>query len=48
VTIIATGLPTVESASYQDDGIARLLHDALNDGSEVDLPAFLRPRSRAV
>jgi cell division protein FtsZ len=47
VTIIATGLPTVESASYLDDGIARLLHDALHDGSEVDLPAFLRPRSQA-
>ncbi|MEE8519150.1 MAG: cell division protein FtsZ [Dehalococcoidia bacterium] len=43
VTIIATGLPTVDSVTLQDDGIAHLLRDALDDGSEVDLPSFLRP-----
>ena len=44
VTIIATGLPTVEVHSLRDDGIAAFLRDALGEESGLDLPPFLRTR----
>ena len=42
VTIIATGLPTIESANLPDDGIAEILRGAFGEQAELDLPPFLR------
>ena len=43
LTIIATGFPTSETLQQREDHIAEMLQDALaNDGSELDLPPFLR------
>ena len=46
VTIIATGLPTVESSSLRDDGISEFLRQALGDESDLDLPPFLRSQQK--
>jgi len=42
VTIIATGLPTVDASTLRDDGISEFLRAALGDESDLDLPPFLR------
>ena len=42
VTIIATGLPTIEAGTLRDDGISDFLRQALGEESELDLPPFLR------
>ena len=43
LTIIATGFPTSQTLQQREDHIAEMLQDALaNDGSELDLPPFLR------
>jgi cell division protein FtsZ len=42
VTIIATGLPSIEAGSLREDGISDFLREALGDASELDLPPFLR------
>ncbi len=42
VTIIATGLPTVEAGTLRDDAISDFLRDMLGEESELDLPPFLR------
>ena len=46
VTIIATGLPSIEQMSLNDDGIAEFLRRAISDEADFDLPPFLRPSSR--
>ena len=46
VTIIATGLPTIETASLRDEGISQFLRDALREESDLDLPPFLRTNWR--
>ena len=47
VTIIATGLPTVEAGTLRDDGISDFLREALGEnGSDLDLPPFLLPADR--
>ena len=46
VTIIATGLPTVEASTLRDDGISEFLRQALGDESDLDLPPFLRSSHR--
>ena len=46
VTIIATGLPTIEASSLSEDGISDFLREALGgEESELDLPPFLRAGS---
>jgi len=47
VTIIATGLPTVETGTLRDDDISAFLRDALGDESDLDLPPFLRASHQA-
>jgi cell division protein FtsZ len=47
VTIIATGLPAIETGLLRDDSISSFLRDALGDEAEIDLPPFLRPAWRA-
>ena len=44
VTIIATGLPTVDAANLRDDDLSGILRDVLGESheSEADLPAFLQ------
>ena len=42
VTIIATGLPTVEGAGVHDESISEFLREALGEESTLDLPPFLR------
>jgi len=42
VTIIATGLPTVEAGTLRDDDISDFLRDMLGEESELALPPFLR------
>ncbi len=42
VTIIATGLPSVEGSSLHDEAISEFLRDALGEESTLDLPPFLR------
>jgi cell division protein FtsZ len=46
VTIIATGLPTVDPNSLRDDSISEFLREALGEESELDLPPFLRATRR--
>ena len=46
VTIIATGLPSIEQMSLNDDGIAEFLRRAISDETDFDLPPFLRPNNR--
>ncbi|MEX2599164.1 MAG: cell division protein FtsZ [Dehalococcoidia bacterium] len=46
VTIIATGLPTVEAGTLRDDSISEFLRQALGEESELDLPPFLRANRR--
>ncbi len=46
VTIIATGLPTVDASSLRDDGISEFLRQALGDESDLDLPPFLRTQQK--
>ncbi|MXY59887.1 MAG: cell division protein FtsZ, partial [Chloroflexi bacterium] len=46
VTIIATGLPSIEQMSLNDDGIAEFLRRAISDEADFDLPPFLRPSNR--
>ncbi len=47
VTIIATGLPTVEADTLRDDGISDFLREALGENeSDLDLPPFLRTGAR--
>lgn len=46
VTIIATGLPTVEAGTLRDDSISEFLRQALGEESELDLPPFLRSNRR--
>jgi len=46
VTIIATGLPTVDASTLRDDGISEFLRQALGDESDLDLPPFLRSSSK--
>jgi cell division protein FtsZ len=46
VTIIATGLPTVEAGTLRDDSISEFLRQALGEESELDLPPFLRTNRR--
>jgi cell division GTPase FtsZ len=46
VTIIATGLPTVDTSTLRDDGISEFLRQALGDESDLDLPPFLRTSHR--
>ena len=46
VTIIATGLPTVDASTLRDDGISEFLRQALGDESNLDLPPFLRASSK--
>ena len=47
VTIIATGLPTVEGSSLHDEAISEFLRDALGGESTLDLPPFLRGSAQA-
>ncbi len=48
VTIIATGLPSIESGSLEDDdSISEILRKALGDESTLDLPPFLRDEHHA-
>ena len=48
LTIIATGLPTIEGSSFDEDGaISELLREALDEESTLDLPPFLRSAHRA-
>ncbi|MEK9658743.1 MAG: cell division protein FtsZ [Chloroflexota bacterium] len=47
VTIIATGLPTVDPHTLRDDSISEFLREALGEESELDLPPFLRASRRA-
>ncbi len=47
VTIIATGLPTVEAGTLHDDDISEFLRQALGDESDLDLPPFLRASHHA-
>ena len=42
VTIIATGLPSIERMSLNDDSIAEFLRRAISDEADFDLPPFLR------
>jgi cell division protein FtsZ len=42
VTIIATGLPGIESGSLFDEDISTFLRKALGEENELELPAFLR------
>ena len=42
VTIIATGLPSIDAGSLSDEGISDFLRKALGDRSDMDLPEFLR------
>mgnify|MGYP003727909891 CR=1 FL=1 len=47
ITIIATGFPSGEAYSDNEDQVDRLLSEALNTNeSELDLPPFLRRYSR--
>ncbi|MEX2431368.1 MAG: cell division protein FtsZ, partial [Dehalococcoidia bacterium] len=46
VTIIATGLPTIEAGTLRDDSISEFLRQALGEESELDLPPFLRVNRR--
>jgi len=47
VTIIATGLPTVEAGTLHDDDISAFLQQALGGESDLDLPPFLRASHQA-
>lgn len=47
VTIIATGLPTVDTGTLRDDDISEFLRQALGDESDLDLPPFLRASHQA-
>ena len=42
VTIIATGLPGIESGSLFDEDISTFLRKALGEENELELPPFLR------
>jgi cell division protein FtsZ len=42
VTIIATGLPTIDASTLRDESISEFLREALGEDSELDLPPFLR------
>ena len=46
VTIIATGLPSIEQIGFNDDGIAEFLRRAISDETDFDLPPFLRANAR--
>ena len=46
VTIIATGLPAVETGAMPGDAISEFLRDALGEESDLDLPPFLRAGQR--
>jgi cell division protein FtsZ len=46
VTIIATGLPTVDASTLRDESISEFLRQALGDESDLDLPPFLRQAHR--
>ena len=46
VTIIATGLPSVEAGTLRDDAISDFLRDVLGEESELDLPPFLRAKQQ--
>ena len=47
VTIIATGLPSVEGSALHDEAISEFLRDALGGESTLDLPPFLRGSAQA-
>ena len=48
VTIIATGLPSIEGMSFEDDpAIAELLRGTLSEEAQLDLPPFLRTEQRS-
>ena len=42
VTIIATGLPSIETGNLLNDGISEFLRNTLLEEAELDLPPFLR------
>ena len=46
VTIIATGLPSIEGGHLPDESISDFLRKTLGDQSELDLPPFLRNYQR--
>lgn len=47
VTIIATGLPSIEGGSFDEDpAITELLRGALSEEAQLDLPPFLREEQR--
>ena len=47
LTVIATGFPTTETMQDKDDTLKDMLREALSgDGSELDLPPFLRRISK--
>ena len=47
VTIIATGLPTLEGGTLRDESISEFLREALGEESALDLPPFLRSSTHA-
>jgi cell division protein FtsZ len=48
VTIMATGLPAVDTGTLRDDSISSFLRRALGDEGELDLPPFLRSQSASI
>ncbi|PZC47005.1 MAG: cell division protein FtsZ [Chloroflexi bacterium] len=42
VTLVATGFPLVSELSDEDQRVEQLLHQALDDDAQLDLPPFLR------
>ena len=47
VTIIATGLPTLEGGTLRDESVSEFLREALGEESALDLPPFMRSSTQA-